>query len=323
MKKECKWGLSLLAVVVLAACGTQTGQSEKSSQSEAKTSMSSAETSKEETSSSKKVDDGHQYYQTFLNQVQGSGKQYAFYDLNKDGVDELVVGAVQSSGGANFIESVYALQDKQPVELLSAGVTPVGGSRTGMKFYDDGTLAYISATAYGPNVEVTAYKLQDGALVEQGRGNYQMTDDTTPEAALGLSAKEVTAESLAWQDFPTGVAVMNLEAIQAGDFSSIAGTWQNGEGSSYTFDANGVVEVNGSPVDMEFRFLQLEDGSVRGGIGVVGARTGSAAIAFIPAGQPFPEKLKYGDFEVDNSKDLIYMGQNVITSPSSLFYRVK
>lgn len=322
MKKQVKWSLSLLAVLALAACGAQTEQSAKSSTSEDKTSLSS-ESSKEETSSSKKVDDGRQYYQTFLNQVQGAGKQYAFYDINKDGVDELVVGAVQPSGGANFIESVYALQDNQPVDLLKAGVTPVGGSRTGMKFYEDGTLAYISATAYGPNVDVTAYKLQDGKLVEEARGNYQMTDDTTPEAALGLSAKEVTAESLAWQEFPKGVAVMNLEAIQAGDFSSIAGTWQNGEGSSYTFDANGVVEVNGSQVNMELKFLQLEDGYVHGVIGVVGAQTGSAAIAFIPAGKVFPEKLKHGEFEVDNSKDLIYMGQNVITSPSSLFYRVK
>ena len=42
---------------------------------------------------------------------------------------------------------------------------------------------------------------------------------------------------------------MNIQEIQNGNFSSIAGTWRNGKGMSVTFDDNGISKINGEPTD--------------------------------------------------------------------------
>ena len=40
---------------------------------------------------------------------------------------------------------------------------------------------------------------------------------------------------------------MNIQEIQTGNFSSVKGSWRNEQGNSITFDANGLIQVNGKP----------------------------------------------------------------------------
>ena len=111
---------------------------------------------------------------------------------------------------------------------------------------------------------------------------------------------------------------MNLQEIQNGNFSSIAGTWKNGKGMSVTFDDNGISKINGAPTDQVVDRFNHEFGYLSSSVHST-APTGASAMSFFPAGQEFPATLKYGNFSVDNSKDIIYWGQNVISDQSDLF----
>ena len=113
---------------------------------------------------------------------------------------------------------------------------------------------------------------------------------------------------------------MNLQEIQNGNFSSIAGTWKNGKGMSVTFDDNGISKINGAPTDRVVDRFNHEFGYLSSSVHST-APTGASAMSFFPAGQEFPATLKYGNFSVDNSKDIIYWGQNVISDQSDLFYK--
>lgn len=113
---------------------------------------------------------------------------------------------------------------------------------------------------------------------------------------------------------------MNLQEIQNGNFSSIAGTWKNGRGMSVTFDDNGISKINGAPTDQVVDRFNHEFGYLSSSVHST-APTGASAMSFFPAGQEFPATLKYGNFSVDNSKDIIYWGQNVISDQSDLFYK--
>lgn len=113
---------------------------------------------------------------------------------------------------------------------------------------------------------------------------------------------------------------MNLQEIQNGNFSSIAGTWKNGKGMSVTFDDNGISKINGAPTDQVVDRFNHEFGYLSSSVHST-APTGASAMSFFPAGQEFPAALKYGNFSVDNSKDIIYWGQNVISDQSDLFYK--
>lgn len=113
---------------------------------------------------------------------------------------------------------------------------------------------------------------------------------------------------------------MNLQEIQNGNFSSIAGAWRNGKGVSVTFDDNGISKINGAPTDQVVDRFNHEFGYLSSSVHST-APTGASAMSFFPAGQEFPATLKYGNFSVDNSKDIIYWGQNVISDQSDLFYK--
>ena len=113
---------------------------------------------------------------------------------------------------------------------------------------------------------------------------------------------------------------MNIQEIQNGDFSSIAGTWRNGKGMSVTFDDNGISKINGAQTDQVVDRFNHEFGYLSSSVHST-APAGASAMSFFPAGQEFPASLKYGNFSVDNSKDIIYWGQNVISDQSDLFYK--
>ena len=89
----------------------------------------------------KKIDaTSEEYAYVFNLQTLGSTNEwhYAFWDLNQDGSDELLIGDVKT------IAAVYYLKDKQPTLLHVAYVASAGGYRSSLEAYDNGQLAYAS-----------------------------------------------------------------------------------------------------------------------------------------------------------------------------------
>ena len=117
---------------------------------------------------------------------------------------------------------------------------------------------------------------------------------------------------------------MNIQEIQNGDFSSIAGTWRNGLGWVLEFDKDGLTGkgfvTDGSGVVDR---INPDHGYISGGIHSSKPNTaGGAAISFLPAGTAMKPDSDQNRDPSDTSKDRIWVGQQYIWDTDSFFYRV-
>ncbi len=106
---------------------------------------------------------------------------------------------------------------------------------------------------------------------------------------------------------------MDLDAIQNGDFSSIAGIWKNGKGQTLTFDKNGLVSTTeklGKP-KMDRGYLTV----------AVNTNTSGYSIIFLPAGNKFTMVPK--EDPSDQTVNRIWAGQGSSGDPREFFYKVE
>lgn len=79
---------------------------------------------------------------------------FAYADLNKDGVEELLIG-VEQSNGDYFISGLYYLVNEKPILLAEGFVASHDGARNSMNIYNDGDileLSWSSGTGEGRGV---------------------------------------------------------------------------------------------------------------------------------------------------------------------------
>ena len=103
---------------------------------------------------------------------------------------------------------------------------------------------------------------------------------------------------------------MDINAIQNGDFSSIAGTWKNGKGYTMTFDKNGLVSDT-EKVSVES--AEITDGFLKASTGTKGVGPGGAMIAFLPKGVSLTGAVmsssEKADDQSDKTKERLWVGQ--------------
>ena len=99
---------------------------------------------------------------------------------------------------------------------------------------------------------------------------------------------------------------MNLDEIKAGNFSSVAGVWENKYGTSIEFDAQGIVKVNGSAVNgVQFSGFYFKEGNLHGVSRMPGA-TNETPILFIPSREGDSESIYWSKSDATNGNDLYY-----------------
>ena len=116
---------------------------------------------------------------------------------------------------------------------------------------------------------------------------------------------------------------MNIQEIQNGDFSSIAGTWRNGKGWTLVFDGAGSADqvfLNGE--SMVVNRIQPTDNHLSGGFANPKYKVGGAIIRFIPGGTSLPVYVEQIADPSDIGKDRIWTGQSAWWEASDFFYRV-
>ena len=74
---------------------------------------------------------------------QADKMSFAYADLNKDGVEELLIGVEQSNGGY-YISGLYYLVNEKPILLAEGFVAGHGGARNSMNIYNDGDILELS-----------------------------------------------------------------------------------------------------------------------------------------------------------------------------------
>lgn len=74
---------------------------------------------------------------------QADKMSFAYADLNKDGLEELLIG-VEQSNGDYFISGLYYLVNEKPILLAEGFVASHGGARNSMNIYNDGDILELS-----------------------------------------------------------------------------------------------------------------------------------------------------------------------------------
>lgn len=146
----------------------------------------------------KKIDaTSEEYAYVFNLQTLGSTNEwhYAFWDLNQDGNDELLIG------DGKTIAAVYYLKDKQPTLLHVAYVASAGGYRSSLDVFDNGQIVYATWQSINPEMELTLYSLEKGKAKEEKKATIQIGGKETAEQALGISAKKLDLSKLDWKKF--------------------------------------------------------------------------------------------------------------------------
>lgn len=138
-----------------------------------------------------------EYAYVFNLQTLGSTNewQYAFEDLNRDGIDELLIG------DGKTIAAVYYLKDNQPTLLHVAYVASAGGYRSSLDVFDNGQIVYATWQSLNPEMELTLYSLGKGEAKKEKTATIQIGGKETAEQALGISAKKLDLSKLDWKTF--------------------------------------------------------------------------------------------------------------------------
>ena len=134
---------------------------------------------------------------------QGDQMRYVYTDLNQDGIEELLIGVEQSSGGY-FISGLYYLVNEKPVLLAEGFVAGHGGARNSMNIYQGGDileLGWSSGTGEGRGVlyhlnlnQQATSKLQEQDIRVPGNKNLHTEFGKTEAEMLDFN-------QLDWQKF--------------------------------------------------------------------------------------------------------------------------
>ena len=139
---------------------------------------------------------------------QADKMSFAYADLNKDGVEELLIG-VEQSNGDYFISGLYYLVNEKPILLAEGFVAGHGGARNSMNIYKGGDileLSWSSGTGEGRGVlyhlnlnQQVASKLQEQDI--RVPGNKSLHSDFGKTEAELMNFKQ-----LDWQKFESSTS---------------------------------------------------------------------------------------------------------------------
>ena len=118
---------------------------------------------------------------------------------------------------------------------------------------------------------------------------------------------------------PATTSSLDMQAIASGDFSSMAGTWQDANGVTYTFDAKGLVS---DVAKLELGYAGLDENGIYR-TSIRWHNLTGAALSIIPAGKKLPAgETVSGQDPTDSSQDRFIIAQGISEHPD-VFYRVK
>ena len=142
--------------------------------------------------------------------------------------------------------------------------------------------------------------------------------DETDAASVSSEAQPKNETKSDTKAPATPATSIDVNALAAGDFSTVAGTWQNDLGDAIVLNNQGVVShtLNGKE-SSDYTLLkgQVSDGSYVSTLAYT-AGSSSATFLVIPEGAVLP------DIGNENPKAQIRVGQDAITASQHPYYRV-
>ena len=306
--------LIILALLVLSACSHKNKNQKVPGNWYTGSSSSTSASDKKETSD-------NSIYDVVLEKLRNDtsdtpATHYAYYDIDGNGQDELFSGHYWESTGTIEFAALYYDNNGVADYLAQSYVESSGGYREAANIYTDGTIITARWTSTGTEMEDTQYQLRadnsgidtiKSATVPIGK-DVELTDyfDVKNKETFDFSV-------LDWQPLVSEQANsddLDVNQILNGDYTSLAGTWENGRGQTFEFSDEGMLEgMNiSSPRESSYGTVTLACGAANGA-------PGGFAIEVYPTGVKNPK-----EDHSDSSQPRLVAGQQFTDFPAEAYY---
>ena len=306
--------LIVITLLVLGAC------SKKNSNQKVPGNWYTGSSSSTSASDKKRVSD-NSIYDVVLEKLRNDtsdtpATHYAYYDIDGNGQDELFSGRYWESTGTVEFAALYYDNNGVADYLAQSYVASSGGYREAANIYTDGTIITAKWTSTGTEMEDTQYQLRrDNSGVDIVKStNVPIGGDVELTDYFDVKNKETFNFSvLDWQPLVSEQANsddLDVNQILNGDYTSLAGTWENGRGQTFEFNDEGMLEgMNiSSPRESSYGTVTLACGAANGA-------PGGFAIEVYPTGVKNPK----GDHS-DSSQSRLIAGQQFVDFPAEAYY---
>lgn len=306
--------LIILALLVLSACSHKNKNQKVPGNWYTGSSSSTSASDKKETSD-------NSIYDVVLEKLRNDtsdtpATHYAYYDIDGNGQDELFSGHYWESTGTIEFAALYYDNNGVADYLAQSYVESSGGYREAANIYTDGTIITAKWTSTGTEMEDTQYQLRadnsgidtiKSATVPIGK-DVELTDyfDVKNKETFDFSV-------LDWQPLVSEQANsddLDVNQILNGDYTSLAGTWENDRGQTFEFSDEGMLEgMNiSSPRESSYGTVTLACGAANGA-------PGGFAIEVYPTGVKNPK-----EDHSDSSQPRLVAGQQFTDFPAEAYY---
>lgn len=205
--------------------------------------------------------------------------------------------------------SMASSTPKSSQTMKSEKSTKKSSAKSSSKMADKGKSTTKSETKTSQSQEQTSQSSKTTSSQAQTVQSSQAATSTDSSSAQASTPSQANQT----------IKPLDISAIAAGDYSSLAGTWQNDEGMSFTFGTDGRTIDGSHFIEAIFGGTTQLNGSIRSVAGP------GAAIVMIPGGVPFQdhgESFEEGVHDLDESRDRLMIGQGV-TMEFHPLYRVQ
>lgn len=306
--------LIILALLVLSACSHKNKNQKVPGNWYTGSSSSTSASDKKETSDNSIYDVVLEKLRTDTSDTPAT--HYAYYDIDVNGQDELFSGHYWESTGTIEFAALYYDNNGVADFLAQSYVATAGGYREAANIYTDGTIITAKWMSTGTEMEDTQYQLRadnsgidtiKSATVPIGK-DVELTDyfDVKNKETFDFSV-------LDWQPLVSEQANsddLDVNQILNGDYTSLAGTWENGRGQTFEFSDEGMLEgMNiSSPRESSYGTVTLACGAANGA-------PGGFAIEVYPTGVKNPK-----EDHSDSSQPRLVAGQQFTDFPAEAYY---
>ena len=306
--------LIILALLVLSACSHKNKNQKVPGNWYTGSSSSTSASDKKETSDNSIYDVVLEKLRTDTSDTPAT--HYAYYDIDGNGQDELFSGHYWESTGTIEFAALYYDNNGVADFLAQSYVATAGGYREAANIYTDGTIITAKWMSTGTEKEDTQYQLRadnsgidtiKSATVPIGK-DVELTDyfDVKNKETFDFSV-------LDWQPLVSEQANsddLDVNQILNGDYTSLAGTWENGRGQTFEFSDEGMLEgMNiSSPRESSYGTVTLACGAANGA-------PGGFAIEVYPTGVKNPK-----EDHSDSSQPRLVAGQQFTDFPAEAYY---
>lgn len=247
------------------------------------------------------------------------GISAAYYDLNDDGVEELLIGLRSDSSHYALID-LFTLADGEVVSLFTDEMSASAMyKRSGFSLLENGNLIYTTASGQGDrygeiyalNEEAMAYA--ETYVVSQTEGNFE-----TIEKEL---ENTIDFTKLKWDVVGKEIEVTAHDDFMAGDYSAIEGIWRNGYGNEWSvikIEGNTFSYEDGSHLNIDFVSDYSDEFSST--FNLIDAEGFGALLKFYPENSD----IEFGDAIIpsESKKKRFFVTQSDAPEEKDIYYKV-